>query len=376
MAQGKRNGEVADLSVTVKVASAAFAAGIALGAIAQRTNFCTMGALSDLVFMNDARRLRAWFLAIAVAMLGTQLLVGTGTVDLSKAIYLTPNLGWAGAILGGLMFGYGMTMAGGCGNKTLVRLGGGNLKSLVVVLVMGVTAYMTLRGLFALGRVEIENATTVNLAKLGLAGQGMPDLIAKASGLAIGTARTALVAILGGGILVWCFKDAAFRGSPADMIGGLLVGLLIPAGWAITGILGFDDFEPAAVASFTFVSPTAESLQYLMTFTGATINFGIAAVGGVVVGAFVAAKAKGGFHLESFTDVHDLLRHLVGATLMGVGGVLAMGCTFGQGITGLSTLALGSLIALVSIVAGGLWGLKALEEGSVAGGLKALLSRA
>ncbi|MBI4967393.1 MAG: YeeE/YedE family protein [Rhodospirillales bacterium] len=367
---------MADLSVTVKVASAAFAAGIALGAIAQHTNFCTMGALSDRVFMNDSRRLRAWFLAIAVAMLGTQLLVGTGTLDLGKAIYLTPNLGWAGAILGGLMFGYGMTMAGGCGNKTLVRLGGGNLKSLVVVLVMGVTAYMTLRGLFALGRVEIENATTLNLAKMGLASQGMPEMIAKASGMAIGTARALLTVILAGGVLIWCFKDAAFRGSPADLAGGLLIGLLIPAGWAITGILGFDDFEPVAVASFTFVAPTAESLQYLMTFTGASINFGIAAVGGVIVGAFLAAKAKGSFHLESFTDANDLLRHLVGATLMGVGGVLAMGCTFGQGITGLSTLALGSLIALVSIVVGGLWGLKALEEGSVTGGLKALLSRA
>jgi uncharacterized membrane protein YedE/YeeE len=365
---------VAEMSVTAIVASAAFVAGGALGAVAQRTNFCTMGAVSDMVFMEDYKRLRAWFLAIAVAIIGTQLLHMTGKIDVAKAIYLTPSLGWAGAILGGLLFGYGMTMAGGCGNKVLVRLGAGNLKSLVVVLVLGVSAYMTLRGLIALGRVQVET-TNLDLKKFGLATQGLPDMLAMITGMGAQASRIAVSALLAGGILVFCFKDGEFRSSKTDVLSGFAVGLLITAGWAISGILGFDEFEPLPLVSFTFVAPTAESLQYLMTFTGATINFGIAAVAGVAFGSFLAAKLSGGFQIESFTDASDLKRHLLGAFMMGVGGVLAMGCTIGQGITGISTLSLGSIISLGSILLGGVWGLKSLEEGSVMGGLKAVLAR-
>ncbi len=365
---------VAEMSVTTLVASAAFVAGGALGAIAQKTNFCTMGAVSDMVFMQDYKRLRAWFLAIAVAIIGTQALHLTGRIDVAKAIYLTPSLGWAGAILGGLLFGYGMTMAGGCGNKTLVRLGAGNLKSLVVVLVLGVSAYMTLRGLIALGRVQIESSN-LDLKKMGLATQGLPDMLSLLTGMGAQAARIAMAAILAGGILVFCFKDAEFRQSRADVFSGFAVGLLVTAGWAISGILGFDDFEPLPLTSFTFVAPTAESLQYLMTFTGSTINFGIAAVAGVAAGSFLAAKSSGHFQVEAFTDASDLKRHLLGAFMMGVGGVLAMGCTVGQGITGLSTMSLGSLIALASILFGAVWGLKSLEEDSVLGGLKAVLAR-
>lgn len=170
---------------------------------------------------------------------------------------------------------------------------------------------------------------------------------------------TALVAVP---LLVYCLADRRFRASPRDWIGGLGVGLLVVAGWAITGLLGRDEFEPQPVASFTFVAPVAESLQYLMTFTGAQVSFGIATVGGMLLGAFVAAMASGGFRVESFADRDDLLRHLAGAALMGVGGVFAMGCTIGQGVTGLSTLAVGSLLALVSIVAGGVAGVKYLER--------------
>ncbi len=361
--------------VTTIVATAGFLAGIVFGATANKTNFCTMGSLSDIVFMEDYGRFRSWVLAMAVAIIGSQGLHLMGVVDLYESIYLTTNLGWFGAILGGLIFGFGMTMAGGCANKNLVRIGGGNLKSIVVVLVMGLFGYMTLRGLVGMARVEMEAVTNVDLSEMGLASQGMINMLALAVGGEAESLRLAFTAVVAAALLIYCFKDAEFRSSPLNIAGGLVIGAMIPLGWWITGVLGYDDFEPLPLFSFTFVAPAGEGLQYLMTFSGSTINFGIATVGGIIVGSFLVAVSGKTFHVESFTDADDMIRHLFGATLMGIGGVLALGCTVGQGITGLSTLAVGSLIALVSIIIGGLVGLKYMEEGSLGGALKALLSR-
>jgi uncharacterized membrane protein YedE/YeeE len=364
-----------ELPITTIVATAGFVAGIVLGAVANKTNFCTMGSLSDMVFMEDYSRFRAWVLAMAVAILGTQALHVMEMISVYDSIYQTTNFGWAGAIIGGVLFGFGMTMAGGCANKNLVRIGGGNLKSIVVVLVMGVTAYMTVRGLFGLVRVEVENATNVDLATMDLQGQGMVDMLAAAIGTDPESIRVAFTAVVALVLLAWVFKDAEFRANGEQILGGLIVGLLIPAGWWITGVLGYDDFDPTALNSFTFVNPAGESIQYLMTFTGTTINFGIATVGGVIVGSFLMAMATKSFAVESFSDAADMKRHLLGSIMMGFGGVMALGCTFGQGITGISTLAAGSLIALLSIIFGGLWGLKSMEEDSVMGGLRAVFAR-
>jgi uncharacterized membrane protein YedE/YeeE len=363
------------LSVNILVAALGLLAGMVFGATAQRTNFCTMGAISDIVNLRDYRRFRAWLLAIAVAIAGSQALYLTGTVDLGKSIYLTGNLGWLGAIVGGLMFGFGMTLTGGCGNKTLVRLGAGNLKSLVVALVLGVFAFMTLRGLLGLARVTFIESTNANLAGIGASTQGIADLLAAGAGLALPGLRWAIAAAVVLGLLWYCFKNADFRTSPANILGGAVIGALIPVGWAITGIAGADDFEPVPLASFTFVAPIGESLMYLMIFTGASVNFGIAAVGGVILGSFLMALATRSFRIESFTDRNDMLRHIAGGALMGIGGVLALGCTIGQGITGLSTLALGSLLAVLSIVAGSVYGFKYLEEGSLGGAFRAILAR-
>lgn len=363
------------MSVNALTALLGFAIGLVFGAVAQRTNFCTMGAVSDLVLMGDGRRMRAWLLAITVAILGSAALHLAGAVDLGKSIYLTPNFGWLGAVVGGLMFGFGMVLAGGCGSRSLVRLGAGNLKSVVVILVLGIAAYMTLRGLAAALRVGVIEPTNIDLRAWGLASQGLPEILASLSGIQPTIVRGGVALLIVGGLLAYTLADAKFRAGRAQALGAAVIGATIPAGWFATGVLGADDFEPAPLASLTFVAPVGESLVYLMTFSGASITFGIGAVGGVIAGAAIAAVASGTYRLESFTDARDMLRHLGGGALMGVGGVLALGCTIGQGITGLSTLAFGSLIAFLAILGGAVYALKYLEEGSLVGALRALAAR-
>ncbi len=364
-----------DLPVSTVVATLGFLAGVVFGATSQRTNFCTMGAISDVVFMQDYRRFRMWLLAIAIAIATSQALHLAGAIDLNKSIYLAPNFGWLGAIVGGLLFGFGMTLASGCGNRTLVRIGGGNLKSLVVAVVLGLFAFMTLRGLIGLARVTYIEPTNLGLGAAGLAAQGLPDMLAALTGQSVTLARVAIALAAVAGLVWYCLKDAAFRGSARLVGGAVVIGLLVPTGWAITGIVGHDEFDPTPLASFTFVAPVGESLMYLMIFTGTTINFGIAAVGGVIVGSFVMAVATRTFHIEAFADPTDMIRHLAGGAIMGVGGVLSLGCTIGQGLTGLSTLAAGSLLAFLSILVGGVYGMKYLEEGSLGGALRALVAR-
>ena len=363
-----------DISARTVVALGGFAAGLVFGGVANRTNFCTMGSISDMVFMGDLGRFRAWMLSIAVAILGTQALDQFGIVQIRQAAFLAPSLGWLGAVVGGLLFGFGMTLAGGCANKTLVRIGGGNLKSLVVFLVIGIVGYMTMRGLLGAFRVAYIEPTNLDLAKRGIADQGIPSLLA-AFGLPVAWAKGLAIAGVAGGLLVFCFKDAEFRRSPNNLAAGLILGALIPVGWWITGSLGFDEFEPLPLTSFTFVRPSGDSLQYLMTFTGASIDFGIATVGGVVLGSFLVALMQRSFAIEAFSDTADMVRHLVGAGLMGFGGVAAMGCTVGQGMSGMSTLALGSVLALVSIVIGAIYGMKYLETGSFKEAVAAMLGR-
>lgn len=373
------------MDATTVVALGGLLAGIVFGAVAFRTDFCTMGALSDIVFMGNYNRMRAWLLAIAVAILGTQGLhwagifsvSGNEEMDINAAIYLTPSLGWFGAILGGLLFGFGMTYAGGCGNKTLVRIGGGNLKSLVVFMIIGIVSYMTMRGLFGYIRTDMESLLNIDLAGMGLDSQGLPALIG-AIGLGEEVARAIVVALIVGGILIYCFKDADFRGSLEHVVGGVIIGLLVPVGWYITGAIAgpinADNFESTNPTSFTFVAPMGDTVTYLMTYTGATINFGIAAVGGVILGAFLTAMATKRFNIETFASKDDMLNHMGGAVIMGIGGVIALGCTIGQGITGMSTLALSSLLALIAIIFGGLWGLKTQAEGGLLSGLKAVFT--
>jgi len=336
-----------------RVAMLSFLVGIVFGAVVNKTNFCTMGAVSDWVNMGNKGRLRAWFLAIGIATLVTQTLQFKGIIDLSEAIYLTPNFGWLGYLSGGFLFGVGMTLASGCVNRTLVRVGSGNLKSLVVLIIIGLTAYMTMRGLLALVRVNVFEVTNINLAEHEISNQGVATLASHALGFAnttlIHNITTVLVA---GGLIVYALKGRELRRSFDNILAGVAIGLIIPAGWYITGVVGFDDFEPLRLESYTFTGPIAEGLMYLMTFTGSTINFGIAAVFGMILGSFLYGILSGKFRVESFSGRGDMVRHMIGGVLMGFGGVLALGCTIGQGITGMTTLALGSFLALISIIFG------------------------
>jgi uncharacterized membrane protein YedE/YeeE len=342
-----------------KVALLSFLVGIVFGAVVNKTNFCTMGAVSDWVNMGNKGRLRAWFLAIGIAILVTQAMQFNGLIDIGQSIYLTPNFGWLGYLVGGFLFGVGMTLASGCVNRTLVRVGSGNLKSVIVLIIIAVTAYMTMRGLLALVKTNVFDPTNVDLLAHEVSNQGIGTLL----GAAVGADDPALIqkivtALFAGGLIVYSLKGRELRGSFNNILAGIVIGLVIPAGWYITGVVGFDDFEPVRMESFTFTGPTGEGLMYLLTFTGSTINFGIAAVFGVILGSFLYGILSRRFRLESFVDRTDMLRHMLGAALMGFGGVLALGCTIGQGITGMSTLALGSLMALASIIFGSAFTMK------------------
>ncbi len=342
-----------DLNNVQHVALWGFGVAVAFGAIANKTNFCTMGGVSDWVNMGDTGRLRAWFLAIGIAILGSQALQGMGYVDLGKSIYLTTNFGWLGHILGGFRFGVGMTLGSGCGQRTLVRVGGGNLKSVVVMLMLAITAATTLYGILALVRINYVEVTNVDLSAHGMANQGLDTAIVALAGIQNAQlVHWAVTGILGFGLVLFAFAKREFRGSFDNVLAGVFIGVAIIAGWYITGKLGFDEFDPVPVESYTFVAPIGDALQYVMTFTGSSIKFGIAAVFGVISGSFLYSVLSRKFRIETFTSRGDMVNHIIGGALMGFGGVLALGCTIGQGVTGVSTLAMGSLITLVMIIFG------------------------
>ena len=342
-----------------------FVLAFVFGLIANKTNFCTMGAISDVVNMGHWGRVRMWLLAIAVAIAGTGALALTGQIDLSKAAVQRPVLPWLSLALGGLVFGVGMTLAGGCANKNLVRLGGGSLRSLVVLVFMGIAAYMTLKGLFGQWRSTLLDPVNIDLGAAGWKDQSLGSLLARLSGL---DARTASIAVLAGLVvllLVIVFKDRRFRGNGLQVLGGTVLGLLVAAGWYVTGHLGYGEnpetletvyhaTNSRTLESLSFVGPVAYGLELLMLWTDKSlhVSFGIASVIGVVLGSLVMALLSRSFRWEGFASMADLRSQLIGAVLMGFGGVTALGCTIGQGLSGISTLAIGSFVAVAGIVVG------------------------
>jgi uncharacterized membrane protein YedE/YeeE len=322
--------------------------GFLYGTVARASGFCLRSAVIEVIDRRPARQAAAWAIALPVAVLGTQLLAYLGVIDLSKTMYLTPTVMWLSLIVGGLLFGFGMVITRGCGGRHLVLAAGGNLRSWVVITVLGLTAYMTLRGILALPRTWIEGAGSLSL---GETAQSIPLLFAGQADAGAASLVIAGAMVLMGGIAALRLRSRP--GALGGIAAGLAVGLLIPASWYITGVLGFDDFEPAPMASLTFTAPMGNALQFLMTYTGSTADFGITAIAGVLAGAFAWAAASRSLKAEGFDSPGHLARYALGGALMGFGGVLALGCTIGAGLSGMSTLSLGSLIALASIVTGG-----------------------
>ncbi|MXZ81398.1 MAG: YeeE/YedE family protein, partial [Gammaproteobacteria bacterium] len=288
-----------------KIALIGFFGATAFGAIASRTHFCTMGAISDWVNMGSLTRFRVWFLAMGLAMIVTQALYLTGSIDLAESIYHTTGFTWFGYIVGGLMFGIGMTIGSGCGQRTLVRLGGGNLKSLIVLIVMGLTAYMTLRGILSAARLAINDPTIWELGDAGLASQGLHDILSRFTGLSPATGGIVLTALLGGGAILFALADRRVWRNFDNLLAGVGVGILIAGAWYTTGVIGFDDFDPIALEGVSFISPVGNTISYLMTYTGATISFGIAVVLGTLFGSFAYSLLSGNFRVESFSDAYN-----------------------------------------------------------------------
>jgi uncharacterized protein len=346
------------------VAGLAFALAFVFGAVANRVNFCTMGAVTDIVNFSDWRRMRMWVLAIAVAIAGSGALAALGLIDLSKSIYTGAKVAWLSAIVGGFLFGFGMTLSSGCGSKTLIRAGAGNLKSVVVLVVLGVAAYMTLRGLFAVWRTVALDPWRIDLGTWGAATSDLPTLLA-AAGLGV-AAKLWVPFVVAAALAVYVFKDREFRTTPAFIVGGIVIGLVVVGGWYISGHIGYlaedpNTLEEKFVAtnsnrleSYSFTSPVAYTLELLMLWSDQSriVTFGIAGVLGMIAGSAAYALVSKTFRWEGFGSVEDVGNHIVGAILMGFGGVTALGCTIGQGLTGISTLAVGSILAFAAIIAG------------------------
>ena len=342
--------------------------GFILGFVVNKTNFCTMGAVSDLVNIGDTSRLKAWFLAIAIAILGVTILelVGAINVNDSRIPYRNSVLFWPRYIVGGIMFGIGMTLASGCGNKILIRIGGGNLKSIFVLLIAGLMALlMTRTDFYGLLFHSWMSPLSPDLAKLGINYQSIQTIVSSICRLDPANIFSTLFIPLITIFFLFKFIFSSNKKLSADNItSGIVVGLVVVLDWLLTvGQLGqawienndfLDTPYPAVgVQSFTFINPMGESLLYATSgLNSFFLTFGVAALLSTILGSFVYALISKNLRLEWFANKHDFIRHLIGGILIGIGGVLSLGCTIGQGVTGVSTLALGSIITLISIIFG------------------------
>ncbi|MRD46309.1 YeeE/YedE family protein [Caenimonas koreensis DSM 17982] len=334
--------------------------GLLFGAVGQWSRFCVRGAIADWVVFRGTSRFVSWMLAIAVAAIGTQLLVSLNLFDATRALAWSNRLTWVSCLVGGAIFGYGMVLAGGCPQRSLVKTGAGDLKALITLIVTAIAALMTLRGLFASPRVDALDVWSITLASP----QDMGSLAALA-GAPAPVVRWLLVAALAAFALALWWRHRATL-DKSHWVGGIAVGLLVPAAWLITGHWGFlaehpETLEPAWLGTqsrrpegLSFVAPMGQALDLLTLWSDKNTNatFGITAALGVLIGSFVMAKLRGDFRLESFQNAKMLVSHLAGGMLMGFGGVTALGCTIGQGLTGLAMLSLGSVLTVGGIVAG------------------------
>jgi uncharacterized membrane protein YedE/YeeE len=352
------------------VVGLAFVLAVVFGAVGNRVRFCTMGAVADIVTFGDWRRMRMWLLAIAVAIAGAGVLQAAGLIDLTKSFYTGGRVSWLSMLVGGFLFGFGMTLGSGCGSKTLIRVGTGSLKSVVVMLFLGLSAYMTLRGVFALWRANVLDPVRLDLTTLGAQSSDLPTIFSALGSSA--SVRWWLPLAVAALIAAFVLADKSFRASREMIVGGIVIGAVIVGGWYISAHLGYLAEDPNTLEekfiatnsgrpeSYSFVAPIAYLLELLLFWTdqSRTLTFGIAGVLGIVVGSAAVSIATRAFRWEGFASTEDVANHIVGGVLMGFGGVTALGCTIGQGLSGISTLAVGSFLALAAIIAGGVAAVK------------------
>ena len=344
-----------------------FALSGVFGAVMHRTQFCTMGSVADIINFGDWTRMRMWALAIATALLGTSILAALGLINTDQTIYTNGPVLWLSALVGGVMFGFGMVLASGCGSKTLVRLGSGSLKALVVFAMLGIGAYATLRGITAEPRVYMLDRVAVPLS----GPQDLPSLLARHTAITRPTWLLVLGITASLVIGAWALWPREAR-TPRHLLGGFGIGAMVVALWWVSGHVGFVAEDPQtlqhayvgsvgnSMQSFTFVAPVAYTLYWFLMYsdTSNVLNIGIVSVFGVIAGAALHALATRRFRWEGLAGLEDTANHIVGGLFMGIGGVTAMGCTIGQGITGVSTLSITSWLALASIIAGAVLGVK------------------
>ncbi len=342
------------------LAAGGLAVGAVMGAVARLEHFCTLSALERRWYAGDSHGLRSWMLAAAVAIAITQALMLTGTVDLSSSFYLSPAFGLTGAVIGGLAFGFGMALVGTCGFGALVRLGGGSLRSLIVLMVLGLSALAAQRGLVAQGRVHLVDNLAIDL---GFAGdQSLGGVASAVTGIELHWVMAGLVVA---GLLAWIFSDPAYLRKPRRLLPGIVIGMAIPAGWLITTWAAAHAFQPVQLEAGSFVVPVGDTIMQFATFTGVLPDYGVGLVVGVPLGAALVAWHRRDVRWEACDDARELGRHIAGAFLMGTGGVFAMGCTIGQGLSAASVLALSAPVAIISIAVGARLGLAWLLEGSL-----------
>ena len=327
--------------------------GVGLGLAARIGRFCTLGAIEDYLYGADDKRLRMWAIAIGVAILGTHLAMASGLFDSADSAYLDRVWNPLGTILGGLMFGYGMALSGNCGYGALARLGGGDLRSFVIVLVMGLSAYFVMSGPLAHARVALFPVETDASAPQGLsqalASFGVSPLI---TGLTVG-----------GGLIVFAMAKADMRRSPEYLFWGAVVGLTVVSGWVGTYWIAMTGFEVEPIETHTFAAPIGDTIYYAMTASGNTLSFSVGSVVGVVIGAALGSYSKGHFRWEACEDPRELKRQILGASIMGPGAILAVGCSVGQGISAFSVLAYSAPVAFLAIFVGTAIGLRQLIVG-------------
>ncbi|QBF32605.1 YeeE/YedE family protein [Thalassococcus sp. S3] len=329
--------------------------GVLLGLAARLGRFCTLGAIEDFLYGGSDTRLRMWALAIGVAVMGSFGLIGAGLLTDSETYYLSIRWMPLASIVGGLMFGYGMAMAGNCGYGAIARLGGGDLRAFVIVLVMGVSTYVVLAGPLAplrdllFHQEAVTTDTPPGLAHHAAALTGLP---LHWIGLATGTL-----------ICLFALSSSALREDRSAMFWSVIVGLAIVSGWAGTNWVFDNGFEALPVVSHSFSAPVGETILFAMTGSARAVSFAVGSIAGVWLGAFVGSLLKGHFRWEACEDPRELRRQIIGAGIMGAGAVIAIGCTVGQGLSAFSLLAFSAPVTFLAVFAGAALGLRQLIEG-------------